>query len=419
MTETQRKPFMLRLLCLLVATCTFGASAFSVDLGFFQLSIFRALFLLFVAFVLLNLIFPRKSGYVFRFGNGYSFYIGVWVFWCFYALTTFFWSYDFGNWFYACFYLFVGLFFLLFFSIVKFNKAQIFSILVAFNLSVFFQSIIGWYEVFSGNYFFVYGQKAVSYSMLRMPVATMNNTNDFATGILAGIFVCLMCICLTRKKNLIIFHFICIAEYSVLLTFTQSRANLLALILGVSFCLLIRRRKRLGLSITLVGGVFLIGFIIINSLDSRVGGSDNIRISLVLDGLDFLFDTYCFGIGAGQGEWWLMHRSSHAISDIYIFHNFWIEVLSCYGVLIFFLFLAMYINLFLTFFKKHMSKSFFEINCIASGYMIAFVLSSVSSSSLFSSEWIWVFIPILIALANSEDGFKAEWPRKLDDRCFS
>lgn len=401
MKLSMRTPFLLRMLWFVALTSSFGACAPSISLGLFELFPFRAFFIVFATLVLFMLLLHYRTGRVLKLGNAYSPYILVFALWGGYSIASFFWSNDIGPWIYATYSIFVGLFFLLFYSAVGWNKKYILSVFKAFNISVLIQSIFGWIEVVTGRYFFLDSQRAAEYRSYNYPTATIYNTNDFATVLLAGVFICLICICYCQRKKMVFFYSACVLEYVVLMHFTESRANFMALFLGLGSCFLMRKHKKIGLGIggfVVVLAVLLIVFI---AVGEEAGTSDSIRINLIFDGFSFLLETYGLGIGAGQDSWWLMNRSTHQISGIYDLHNFWIEILVCYGVVIFVLFLCLYLKTFFNFWLLHNDKGFFDAPNICCGYMVAFILSSVSSSSLASSEWFWFIFTLYIAFSIS------------------
>lgn len=399
MSQTKTTRWFRCYLILLYFTCTMGASNFTLDLGFFQLSLFRVLFGGLVALFLLLMLLPERFGFMFQFNRSYGYYLAFGLFWVFYALVTVLWANDYKRWFIATFYIFLSLFILLMFSVGHFSLDLFTSLLVSFVLSCFVQSIFGWYEIITGNYLFLDNANTlVKYALIHAPCVFFGNINDFGTLMVAGVFGSMMCRAYySSKHSLSVFFLFAALNMSVMVFFSTSRANLLALICGLTFCLLIRKHKWIGLWCSVSGGFVLAVLIIMNGM-AQTHGSDSIRINLVLDGLSFLGKSKFLGIGAGQGEWWLFHKSTHNIEGIYNFHNWWMEILACYGVAVFSLYLAVYIKLFFTFFKSKITGKVFDLSGLACGYLVAFAFSCMSSSSLVTCEWMWCLFPLIIAL---------------------
>lgn len=378
-----------------------GASSLTIDLGFFQLSIFRTLFIGLVCLVLYLMLLSDHTGNKIKINRDYGSYLAFWLLWALYALATAFWAKDIGRWLVATFYIFFGFFFFFLFSIQKLDLRVLVILLTVFVVSAFIQSLLGWYEIITGNYLFLDdAERRILYALVHAPVVFSYNINDFGTLMLVAFFACLMSIAYWKNTRLKIILYIVAINLVIMVFMSTSRANILALFCGLLFCFLIRSHKRLGLVVTIIGTMILGSILILNAL-SQSSGSDSIRINLIFDGLDFLADTAGFGIGAGQAEWWLRHRSTHAIDGIYNLHNWWVEVLTCYGIVIFIGYLYLYIKTFFTYFclhKEHRVFDFFSLGC---GLLVAFVLSCMSSSSLVTCEWMWMILPLVTAIGIS------------------
>lgn len=388
-------------LAVIFLTCTMGAGSLAIDLGFFQLSIFRALFIGLVCLVPLWSGLSVLTGYRIKINRDYGFYLLFWIIWFFYAFFSVFWAKDVGRWFVATFYVFFGLFFLSLFSIVKFELRTLVLFLTCFVVGATIQSVFAWYEILTADYLFLDNpDRRIRYGLIHAPVVFSHNINDFGTLMLIAFFSCLMVICYWKNRiSRIIFSFASV-NLAIMIFMSTSRANILALFCGLIFCFLMKFNKWLMLVLTACGAA-LLGLILVLSALTQTGGSDSIRINLILDGLDFLRETGGFGVGAGQAEWWLMHHSTHAIDNIYNLHNWWFEVLTCYGIVIFIGYLVSYFKIFFTFLNLHTEKKGFDFSSFGCGLLVAFVLACMSSSSLVTCEWLWVVFSLIIAIGNS------------------
>ena len=124
------------------------------------------------------------------------------------------------------------------------------------------------------------------------------------------------------------------------------------------------------------------------------------RLNLIKNGFIFLFETCGFGTGAGNIEFWMANYGVHYTGEIENIHNWWMEILTGYGIIIFIMYIVFYVKLFLSAYKKFKTSEdkvdisiSLGILCCMAGY----VVGSMSSSSNISSEWLWVFWGIAIA----------------------
>lgn len=134
-------------------------------------------------------------------------------------------------------------------------------------------------------------------------------------------------------------------------------------------------------------------------LDFQGTGSDGVRLGLIKSGFVFLGRTLGFGVGAGQIEYWMGRGADYYTDGITSMHNWWMEILTSYGVVVFLGYILFYCKLFLDNYKvmRHShdanSKSFTLMVC---SVMFGYVIASVSSSSNMVNEWMWFFWALCI-----------------------
>ncbi len=129
-------------------------------------------------------------------------------------------------------------------------------------------------------------------------------------------------------------------------------------------------------------------------------GSIYIRENLYKNALIFLFETFGFGTGTGNLEYWMMNYSTFQTDSVLAVHNWWIEILSTYGVLTFLLYVIFYYKLVKDLIINIVKSKNEVITSISIGLlciMSSFTINSLSSSTLISSEWMWVFWAIIIS----------------------
>lgn len=126
--------------------------------------------------------------------------------------------------------------------------------------------------------------------------------------------------------------------------------------------------------------------------------SDQVRWNLIRNGFYFLRKTYGFGVGAGNLYEWLSTKSVYYIGSIRYMHNWYIEILATFGVVIFVLYLIYHIRVMLA--LLHNSRTERNILGIHTGYLLSFIcftLMSISSSTNVYSEWVWMYLAVFSA----------------------
>jgi len=398
---------------LAVISSLINASVVSINVGMFQLSLFRALIIFITMIMIIDMLFTNKGISLGKKQNSYS--IKFMLTWFLYAFFTLGWIKDYNSWVKALYFLGLG-----FLCGVIFNKylRNKFDILTAFRLMVvmiIFHNIMGWYEIITGNYLFLSLEKVSQYARNNYPVSTFGNTNDFATFLLFSVFITYICAMNTRWIIIKLIYIATIISSASLLIMSGSRANMLGLILAAAFFVFFsiqNKRTRCTLLIILLS-LFIIllfnpelitnSFYIINEKlyfrfsESR---SDMIRLNLIKNGFIFLIETFGFGTGAGNIEYWMTNYGVYDTGKIENIHNWWMEILVGYGLVIFIMYIIFYVKLFSSAYKKFKrSKDKVDIS-ISLGIMccmIGYVIGSISSSSNIKSEWLWVFWGIAIA----------------------
>lgn len=406
---------MKKMAYLSVVTSLIGASAISIDLGNFQLSIFRIIIILMLFGLIVNLF--KKNGIINinrMKSNSYS--IWFMCIWLTYAILTLAWAKDYISWGRAVYFLGLGVF-----CVIMYNKIFKSSddILVTFriiSIMTVIHNVIGWYELTTGNYLFLAKEIAALYTHGNYPVSIFSNTNDFATFMLISTFVNYICLANSRRLLMRIIHISLIISSIYLLIMTGSRANILGLFIAFAvfayFSFQNRRGRIIIFAFCAVAFTFLLFMPnVINDFLLYINdalyfkfsaqmGSDSIRINLIKNGLLFLINTFGFGTGAGNIEYWMSNYAVYSTENFVNIHNWWMEILVSYGVIIFILYLAFYVTLFRSQLKIYRySKDKIE-SIIALGLMccmVGFAIGGMSSSSNISSEWLWVFWGIAIA----------------------
>lgn len=394
---------MKRLAYLLVATVLLGAQILAIPLGVAQLSAYRFMIFLSASILFYRLIIKDPDLEI-SFGHRGKFspYQLFYLFWLIYAAISIIWAENISRWFSGMFFVGTGIFSILFITYFIREKHEIKNLFTIFFVMSVFHHLYAWFESLSVTF----------------PKTTFGNQNDLATMVLAGFFVGLVIFMNTRKtwlKSLLILYFISAIS---LIQITGSRGNSLALLVGI-FALVAMKLMDYKMSrkifYILVSGaiIFLLALVILpsfrewiaNILEVLLAGkfrpraSNRNRINMILNGLYFLLKSFGLGVGAGNVEHYLMNEAILYV-DAPNIHNWFMDILVGYGIIVFALYMIMYIyilrRLFLNYFY---SKDSFIKNTslVLFSYVIAFVISSMSSATNIIIEWQWVFWGIIIA----------------------
>lgn len=298
---------------------------------------------------------------------------------------------------------------LLFQQIVYFQaNNETFNIIIkAVVDGLFIQLLLGLYEITTHRYLFEIGDVIFKSNRLygNVAISMFRNLNDYAT------FVMTMCPFAVYKyfEQQGILKKVYYGAISLLSIFmlirSESRAVVLTIIVLLAFLLYLNYKKsaqnKIVLSFACV--IILFSFLLLPSLQQVVvnilehnfinpeSGSDSARINLIKNGLYFLFETYGFGVGAGNLVVWLGQKSVYDIGSLLFIHNWYVEILVTFGILFFLVYVVFHVKVLLNLYKKiDKTKVWSKNNTILISFL-AFSIVCISSSSNFSAEWVWMY----------------------------
>lgn len=396
-----------------------GVALFSIDLGILTLFPFRilliALWLLFVTRALVQgkVIVPVTTV------KGYVLFLGLWVT---YAVISLAWAASKADSIRHIAFLFMGIsviFFAVYYLRTREDLRRLYWIWVGVSLALV---LLGFWEHLTGQHPPVSGYSEERLASLapyvvaqvrKVPTGVFTNPNDYATFLALSLPFLLGFIRYGSRK------WVCLAAIGValasfyLIVTTGSRANLLAVLVEVTFLFLFLTKLSQKARLVLVGALAL-GILftlapdpiqgIVQKVTEQLGsipaqveagtGSATVRLNLVRNGLDFVYRTAGLGVGAGNAEYWMANFSRYDTAGILNPHNWWLEILINYGLFIFFGYVAMYLGLLRRLWRDwRMSKDRAE-RMTAEALLVAlvgFTVASVSSSSIMAFHPKWLF----------------------------
>lgn len=417
---SEQKTIISKIAYFAVFASLIGANVLAIDLAVFQLSLFR-MTILFVVFLFFLSLWMKTQSLTIVGNERNRFSVTFMLLWACYAILSFFWVQDYTEWMKAVYFLCLNVICVLLFTNAFKQSTQILTCLRVFAVMIVLHNFIGWYEVVTKEYFFLEESLLITYRYFRYPVSIFGNTNDFATFLLISVFILYTCMQNAKGRWMKYFYIVMIISSAGLLFMTSSRANMLGLALALailvwmnlynkktqalvivvlfSLCVLVvMKPELLEKAFSMIGKIFY--FNKASAMDSI-----NIRMNLLKNGGVFLINTFGMGTGAGNVEYWMANASIYYTGGITNIHNWWMEILSGYGIIIFILYIMFYVLLIRSCYIKYKMASTRIDKTVSLCFLcclVGYVVGSLSSSSNISSEWLWVFWSIVIAYQGLE-----------------
>ncbi|WP_226536035.1 O-antigen ligase family protein [Fictibacillus halophilus] len=405
---------------LFIISAFFGPAILSYSIGPFSLFPFRILFPI-MALVFLYLYFKDS---VFTWNRIHTKKVlMLLLFWIIYAFLSLLWVKSISQGIMDLIFLSMGIgiiYFIVFFSIGKKHFYYLYIIWVASFAVILGIGVINHVlkihlpisRIYTANPIYSY-----------IPTSVFVNENDFASFISLSIFFILSGILYYKNTMVRIAGILLILVSVYMLEVTSSRANILAVLIGLGFWFLFLTKTKLknkllfwstfgaGIVSVLffdkVESLFNAVFQLISSLVVTSGSdetSTDIRINLLKNSMIFLQNTFGFGVGTGNSDVYMKNFAEYPTGNIVNVHNWWIEILVNYGVVIFTLYCLFYFYLLKELYvinrdipEQSLLKLFSVALLLA---MVVFPLSSVSPSSQIALNYFWVLYGFVIAFIN-------------------
>ena len=406
------------LIYLMIASSFIAADLISINIKIMELSLFR-ISLIIITFYMILESFKTNTKISLKFKDNQDIIKKFYFIWLVYSLFSIGWVKDYYSWLRAVFFIGSGFFCITILSRYLKNEKDFMNVFRIIFIMVILHNLIGWGELLTGNYKFAdltrfdrYNQFANNPSV-RIPISMFGNPNNYATFLVIGAFISYMVFLNSNSKISKVSCILTIISSILLLFRINSRANILGLVLGLLVFILFKYLGEVSIKKIFIAFVIPIFSILnIHKLSNMVQlftnkvridfttGSDFIRLNLIRNGLYFLKETIGFGTGAGNIEYWMENRRMFPVGSIRNMHNWWMEILVGYGLIIFIGYIFVYYKKFKVLYHsyKNIDNKFIKNTSIGLlSIMGSFVISSISSSSLINSEWLWVIWGVVIA----------------------
>ncbi|MTH55042.1 hypothetical protein GKZ89_16685 [Bacillus mangrovi] len=252
------------------------------------------------------------------------------------------------------------------------------------------------------------------------PTSVFVNQNDFATYLTITVFLFLAMLKNSPHGFWKITGAVGFLSSLFLIFATDSRAGMLGVAVGLAayfFLLLPRILRKISIYAAGIGaglGFILFFSTIYEKVASILAGpatsdfsvvlnSNEVRVNLIKNAVNHMLETYGFGVGAGNAEYYIGNYRVFDTENIINVHNWYAEILMNYGFIIFIGYITIYAYLVFSLLKGYSRKMHANekmlIEALFAG-MAAFLVSSISPSSVSNLYFHWVLVAFAVALVN-------------------
>lgn len=405
---------------LLAVSAFIGPGFFSIHVGGFSLFPFRLILVLMFVYAVYDLpIWNRYDSISFNIQVKFiALFFCVWIL---YAFLSLFWvdSLTYGV---KDFLLLTSGILVILFFLVIFNKMENYFHFYYIWIVMFgFLILIGLWNHFTLKALPISRVYGGSAALRAIPTAVFTNENDFSSFLSISILLILPWIRYTKKILFKLIGIILLLCAFYLIVLDSSRANMLAVLIGLVFWFLAYTDNWQKLK-TLYGAIVILPFVIgifhhkvlsllgrvVSQLDSLFvshasTGSVSTRMNLLKDAESFFTNTYGLGVGAGNAPFYLKHYAIFNTNGITNIHNWWAEILVDYGLGIFICFVLVYITLIVYMFKISRVVKDSKEKMVSEGLfcgLIVYFLACMSPSSFIGLEYNWLFLAFCVGFVN-------------------
>lgn len=313
--------------------------------------------------------------------------------WLLIGIVQVFWVVDAALWKHGMRTLLINLFICFEMCVLLKDEKDYFLVMKSVEISLLLSVAVGICEIFMGIHFDSNPEEAAFGSDVR---SFFGNPNDYATWII----LCLLGVTLYYAKR--DRKFVCFAEWvlgAFVISHTRSRAGMLSLLAAAFFAVIglmfkavgkadrdARRKQKdfhiLGIvSAVALGSLWLIGSDVETFISnvSSASSSDIFRVSIIKDSLAVALRYALMGAGASQTTFYV------GINP----HNFLLELLADYGILITGAVVYILWKIFIRIFEKEKVAAY-QIACYA--FTPTFLMIGIASSSMARLRMTWVVL---------------------------
>lgn len=415
-------------LYLLIAATFLNNAIYSIDVGPFSLFPYRLLLVIALFLFLVNVLQNKEFHQRWR-DVKVKGMLSFFLFWLGYGFISLLWTKSFSDGVKYLFLLGMGTAFICL-IVMHFTKLErLMSFYVIWMAMTVLLMLIGFYNHFTLQHLPSSSLYSGPEYKQHYPTSVFFNQNDFAT-FLSITFFFYLSLCKNSKNGYIKGTALILSLCAiVLIGYTGSRASLLGVALGGAvyvFILLPRLLKKWAI---LLSAAFSILFVLLfynriagviyrlffaptdSAYNNEVLPSNEARANLLKNAFHYLLDSFGFGVGAGNVPYYLRNEPIFATNQVEQVHNWLVEILVNFGLVVFLGYVVLYVFLFYQlyrFYGKGLGRSekmLIEGTLVA---LVSFLVSSISPSSISNLFFHWVFLALAISIVNVMKNSKAE-----------
>lgn len=408
-------------LSLLLFSSFTGSAFLTVGFGPIQLFPYRILLVGLVFLIIVKWILHGNYNLKFiKLPYIYSFFL----LWIFLGITALSWSVELGEGIKEVIFLVTGILLIFLITLIftkEKNYYEFFTIWILMGLFIvgiglvnhFFQIHLPISRLYNGPYY----QQSI-------PTSVFVNENDLASFLSITFFFFLSLIRNMRVPIYQVSGIVGALGSVYLILITGSRANYIAIFLGLLFWFVFLLTKQEKIKLVIIGFMFLTPVLYyfrvrffaawgyfyeqVSSLfEKDYSTSVDIREHLLKNAKIFIENSFGFGVGPGNVEYYMKKYPYYETYHNYNIHNWWGEIFVHYGSIIFtgyiILFFFLLYSLFQIYKVQVNMRNHFVSEALIGG-MIAFIFASISPNSFIALNYNWVLIAFAVAYVNYNKG---------------
>lgn len=286
------------------------------------------------------------------------------------------------------------------------------------TLAYIVTALVAVWELRSGSHLSGAWVDTVSaYAQRGVVLSTFGNPNNYAAFLVLAFPFLAWSVAVSRGIWRLI-NILSAMSTPIFLILTGGRLAMLAIVVELVLLLIMQGKSLRSVAAMCVTGAILLGAIFAAlQLDPRTldkilrlreelqgGGSAAIRLNLAKNGLVFLSESYGLGAGPGSFEHLMLAGAGHYPTERIVNpHNFWIEILAQYGVLVFGIFVAALVFAGLKLLKatarRATNQQFTWARAAALSTLLAYLFAAVENSRFIPQPTNWVLLGTVVGIA--------------------
>ncbi|GHH99508.1 teichuronic acid biosynthesis protein TuaE [Neobacillus kokaensis] len=412
---------------ILVISTFLNQSLVSIDVGFFNLFLYRVVLIAAAAFFIFHIVKEKNLPQYWKEVNvkGVLFFL---VFWLAYGAVSLLWAKSIIEGIKALFLLGLGISFI-FLAVFTFTRMThlfwFYGIWLFMTVMLLVIGLMNHFTQIQLPTSTLYGAPEYKRSY---PTAVFFNQNDFATFLTISFFFYLSLAKNSKQEWFKTAGLLLAILCTVIIYWTESRASLLGVGFGLvayTYILLPKVLKKIaviGGTVAFTFGVLVFSGKIVEKFASMLSASDaylsneilpsNIaRINLLKNTLYYFVESFGFGVGAGNIPFYLKNESIYATNHVVEVHNWLAEIMGNYGIFVLLGYVTMYAYLLFQLYKFYQAQCSWKHKLMLEAGMmgmVGFLVSSISPSSVSNLFFHWVFLGFVISMVSVFTGAKGK-----------